>query len=140
MRGFDDHESRTMSMSGEAASIPDDLGRVLQSIDAYLAKHAQEFCEEYRVQRKDGSYMWILDRGMALWADDGTLLRMAGSESDITERKRTEEALRVSEERFALAVAGSIDILWDGHPLPDKHGMRHRHRSGGRRESGNCLG
>jgi PAS domain S-box-containing protein len=120
MRGFDDHEIKNDVNEWRSRIHPDDLGRVLQSIDAYLAKHAQEFCEEYRVQRKDGSYMWILDRGMALWADDGTLLRMAGSESDITERKRTEEALRVSEERFALAVAGSTDILWDGHPLPDK--------------------
>jgi PAS domain S-box-containing protein len=120
MRGFDDHEIKNDINEWRSRIHPDDLGRVLQSIDAYLAKHAQEFCEEYRVQRKDGSYMWILDRGMALWADDGTLLRMAGSESDITERKRTEEALRVSEERFALAVAGSTDILWDGHPLPDK--------------------
>jgi PAS domain S-box-containing protein len=120
MRGFDDHEIKNDVNEWRSRIHPDDLGPVLQSIDAYLAKHAQEFCEEYRVQRKDGSYMWILDRGMALWADDGTLLRMAGSESDITERKRTEEALRVSEERFALAVAGSTDILWDGHPLPDK--------------------
>jgi PAS domain S-box-containing protein len=39
---------------------------------------------------------------------------------DITDRQRTEKALRESEERFALAVAGSTDILWDGHPLPDE--------------------
>ncbi|MGH7215811.1 MAG: PAS domain S-box protein, partial [Nitrospiraceae bacterium] len=72
---------------------PDDLDRVLQSIDAYLSKHTQEFCEEYRVQRKDGSCMWILDRGVALWGDDGTPLRMAGSETDITARKGAEDAL-----------------------------------------------
>ena len=93
MRGFEDHEIKNHVDEWRSRIHPDDLDRVLQSIDAYLAKHAPELCEEYRVQRKDGSYMWILDRGVALWADDGTPLRMAGSESDITERKRAEESL-----------------------------------------------
>jgi PAS domain S-box-containing protein len=49
--------------------------------------------------------MWILDRGAAFWAEDGTPLRMAGSESDISERKRAEKALRQSEARFAAFMA-----------------------------------
>jgi PAS domain S-box-containing protein len=100
MRGFEDHEIRNDVDEWRSRIHPDDLDRVLQSIDAYLAKHTQEFCEEYRVQRKDGSCLWILDRGVALWADDGTPLRMAGSETDITARKGAEEALRASEERY----------------------------------------
>lgn len=117
MRGFEDHEIKDDIDEWRSRIHPDDLDRVLQSIDAYLAQHTQEFCEEYRVQRKDGSCMWILDRGVALWADDGTPLRMAGSETDITARKGAEEALEESEERFALAVMGSTDILWDAHRL-----------------------
>jgi PAS domain S-box-containing protein len=100
MRGFEDHEIRNDVDEWRSRIHPDDLDRVLQSIDAYLAKHTQEFCEEYRVQRQDGSCIWILDRGVALWADDGTPLRMAGSETDITARKGAEEALRASEERY----------------------------------------
>lgn len=91
MRGFEDHEVQNHIDEWRSRIHPDDLDRVLQSFDAYLARRTGEFCEEYRVQRKDGSYMWILDRGVALWADDGTPLRMAGSETDITERKRVEE-------------------------------------------------
>ena len=118
MRGFEEHEVKNDVAEWRNRIHSDDLGRVLQRLEAYLAKQDQEFCEEYRVHRKDGSCMWILDRGVALWADDGTPLRMAGSETDITERKRTEAALRESEERFALAVMGSTDILWDAHRLP----------------------
>lgn len=118
MRGFEDHEISNHLDEGRSRIHPDDLDRVLQRIDAYLAKQTPEFCEEYRVQRKDGSYMWIFDRGVAHWADDGTALRMAGSETDITERKRLEQALCASEERFALAAAGSTDALWDAHPIP----------------------
>jgi PAS domain S-box-containing protein len=94
MRGFADHEVSNHIDEWRSRIHPDDLDRVLQSIDHYLAKQASAFCEEYRVQRKDGSYMWILDRGVALWADDGTPVRMAGSETDITDRKRTETTLR----------------------------------------------
>ncbi|HEU0067943.1 MAG TPA: PAS domain-containing protein, partial [Nitrospiraceae bacterium] len=86
MRGFEDHEIRNDVDEWRSRIHPDDLDRVLQSIDAYLAKHTQEFCEEYRVQRQEGSCIWILDRGVALWADDDTPLRMAGSETDITAR------------------------------------------------------
>ena len=94
MRGFADHEVSNHIDEWRSRIHPDDLDRVLQSIDHYLAKQTSAFCEEYRVQRKDGSYMWILDRGVALWADDGAPVRMAGSESDITESARAEEALR----------------------------------------------
>ena len=97
MRGFEDHEISNHLDEWRSRIHPDDLDRVLQNIDAYLAKQAPEFCEEYRVQRKDGSYMWILDRGAALWADDGTPLRMVGSECDITERKQAQSHLAQQE-------------------------------------------
>ena len=100
MRGYEDHELANVLDEWRSRIHLDDLDRVLQSIDAYLAKQAPEFCEEYRVQRKDGSYMWVLDRGVALWDEQGRPVRMAGSESDITERKRVKGALRESEERY----------------------------------------
>lgn len=93
MRGYGEHELSNALDEWRSRIHPDDLERVLQAVDAYFCKQRPDFCEEYRVQRKDGSYIWVLDRGVALWADDGTPLRMAGSESDITERKRAEEAL-----------------------------------------------
>ncbi len=94
MRGHTDKELANHVDEWRSRIHPDDLDRVLQSIDAYLARRIPEFSAEYRVQRKDGSYIWVLDRGMALWAEDGAPLRMVGSESDITDRKQAEEALR----------------------------------------------
>lgn len=101
MRGYEAHELPNALDEWRSRIHPDDLERVLQAIDAYLDRRCREYYEEYRVQRKDGSYMWVLDRGVALWNEDGTPIRMAGSESDITERKRAEEALRQSRARFA---------------------------------------
>lgn len=93
MRGFADQEIRHHIDEWRSRIHPDDLDRVLQSLEAYLNRQRPEFREEYRVQRKDGSFMWILDRGVALWDDDGTPVRMAGSEKDISERKHHQQLL-----------------------------------------------
>lgn len=73
---------------------PDDRARVLGHLHDYLARRRQEFREEYRIQRHDGSWMWVLDRGIALWNDAGQAVRMVGSEKDITQRKRADNQLR----------------------------------------------
>ncbi len=100
MRGFADHEVRNHIDEWRSRIHPDDLDRVLQSIDRYLARQTPGFYEEYRVQRKDGSYMWILDRGVALWNEDGTPIRMVGSESDISEHKQA--LLRLAQQTSLL--------------------------------------
>ena len=53
---------------------------------------------EYRMRAKDGGWRWIHDRGKVVErAPDGTPLRMAGTHTDISERKRTEAALLESQ-------------------------------------------
>jgi PAS domain S-box-containing protein len=56
---------------------------------------------EYRMKTIDGGWKWISGRGRAVYRDDtGRALRMTGTHQDITERKRTKEALQKSEEQF----------------------------------------
>jgi PAS domain S-box-containing protein len=57
--------------------------------------------------RPDGSIRWVWDRGFPVRDAAGHLHRFAGITQDVTERKQAEEALRVSEERFAKAFRSS---------------------------------
>jgi diguanylate cyclase (GGDEF)-like protein/PAS domain S-box-containing protein len=74
---------------------PDDLAMVQEAANAYLEGRAAEYAVDFRMHCKDGSWKWILARGMVVERDlIGSPLRMIGTHTDISERKRSEEALR----------------------------------------------
>ena len=56
--------------------------------------------EEYRIKRPNGEIRWIWDRSFPIANENGEVYRITGIAEDITERKRTEEALRQSEEQL----------------------------------------
>jgi diguanylate cyclase (GGDEF)-like protein/PAS domain S-box-containing protein len=71
----------------------DDADRVRMEVDAHLEGKSPHFQSEYRIMCKDGSYRWMLSRGIALRDGQGNSYRMAGSQTDITEGKRLAEQL-----------------------------------------------
>ena len=73
---------------------PADRARVQQALDAHLAGRTPHFESEHRVRAGDGLYRWMLARGLAVRGGDGRPTRVAGSQTDITERKRTESQLK----------------------------------------------
>ncbi|WP_127996256.1 PAS domain-containing protein [Piscinibacter defluvii] len=92
---------------------PDDLEARRHALAEHLAGRTPAYAVEFRVRRPEGDYRWIRVRGTCIRAPDGRPLRLAGSVSDIDARQRAEAALRRSEERYQLAVAGSNEGLWD---------------------------
>ncbi|MFA7157856.1 MAG: PAS domain S-box protein [Kiritimatiellia bacterium] len=72
---------------------PEDKPRVLEFVDRYLKGQVKEYNIEFRLRHRDGTFRWMLARGEALRDQKGIPYRMAGSHTDITERKRAEEAL-----------------------------------------------
>jgi PAS domain S-box-containing protein len=72
---------------------PDDLQAVMNAVQNHFSHITPFYIHEHRVLCKDGTYKWILDRGQALWDDNGNVVRMVGSYTDITEPKQAENAL-----------------------------------------------
>jgi diguanylate cyclase (GGDEF)-like protein/PAS domain S-box-containing protein len=66
---------------------------LLAQIEAHLKGHTLHLEIEHRMQHRNGSYRWILCRGLAVRDSNQKAYRMAGSQTDITERKQTEEQL-----------------------------------------------
>src|SRR5207302_6694453 len=68
--------------------------------------------DEYRFRCADGSYKDVYDRGYVLRDADGRAVRMIGAMLDITARKRADEALRASEQRFRTLVDHATDAFF----------------------------
>ncbi|MEJ8825830.1 PAS domain-containing protein [Variovorax humicola] len=92
---------------------PDDAQRYSDDLDRHIRGEIEVRDGEYRVRHPDGEYRWVRIRGMSVRDEDGRAIRWAGSVSDIDVQKRVEQALRQSEERYQLAVAGANEGLWD---------------------------
>lgn len=97
---------------------PDDRDQAILYAQRYRDNPVGVFRQDFRLRHKDGSYRWIDSHASFVTEADGRTIRLLGSHTDITARKEAEQALADSEQRFALAVAGANDALWDVRMMP----------------------
>src|SRR5258706_6774050 len=91
---------------------PEDRLTWQESVAAHFTGKTARFDKELRTLR-DGETRWLHLTGLATRDASGKVVRWTGSTTDITERKRAEEALRLAEERYAFAMEAAQDAHWD---------------------------
>ncbi|HEX8585196.1 MAG TPA: PAS domain-containing protein [Allosphingosinicella sp.] len=94
---------------------PDDWDHFLGEIQGYMEGRIDAFACEFRVRRADGRWAWIFDFGSIVDRDTktGAPLRMAGSISEITERKEEERRAHQANELLELALWGAGAGIWE---------------------------
>lgn len=99
MLGYDNHEIENTFEAFLNLLHPDDLSQVQSTIESFIMnKHykGDKFHHTFRMKTKDGTYRWILSNANVISTDkDGTLVRIIGTHTDITEQKQIEEELRL---------------------------------------------
>jgi PAS domain S-box-containing protein len=98
--------------TGTALIDPDDRASLGEAMRRYLTAETSAFETETRVRHKDGSYRCMLTRGVAVRDARGRPIRFLGSSVDITDLKRAESELRISEQRFRTFVDHATDAFF----------------------------
>jgi|GEM_PF-777649 len=114
MLGYESGEFPRTIQSLEEMIHPDDRPHVMQMLERHL-EQGTVYDTEYRVMTKEGSYIWWSDIGTCRRDEHGKAYQMSGACTDITTRKRAEEALRKSEARLKLQINRMPIgcIIWD---------------------------
>lgn len=100
---------------------PEDLEAVMEARRRHLEGRSSFYEHEYRVRARDGSWHWMHERGLIVQrGSDGSPRRLLGTQTDVTQRRQVEQALRESQARLALALqVGQIET-WQWNLRTDR--------------------
>jgi PAS domain S-box-containing protein len=113
MLGYDDADIAGLVSEWQRLLHPDDWPKVDAILRAYLDSTDGHYEAEFRMRCKDGSWRWILTRGMAVTRDAaGKPLRMIGTHTDITRSREDADSLRNANARLA-AEQRRVQVILD---------------------------
>ena len=122
--GLQSSDLETTPAEWESRIHPDDLESYHQSLQANLRGETKFYMDEYRARGADGTYRWVLDRGVGLRDEAGKVYRMAGSMGDITARKQAEEEQSMGSYHPSFP----IYRLFNDHPTRVRLSIASEHR------------
>ena len=109
MLGYTPEEIGTNYDEWESRVHPDDLEQCYRDLFRHYADDAPVYENEQRMRCKDGSYKWILARGKVIeWDSEGKPVRVIGTHTDISERRRVQEAMRLQARAMEASVDGIV--------------------------------
>lgn len=112
--GYAEDEIPNLPEELDRRTHPDDVAQMHKDRQAHFDGLTPVYHNEHRVQCKDGQWKWILTRGTVIQRDEnGKPVRVIGTHTDISERKRAEVAVHESEERLRMALSATHQGLYD---------------------------
>ena len=109
--GYSDRESFMKSYKFTESLHPDDRNRVRLARRRHI-DHGAALREECRMQRADGSYVWVVLRGESVRGTSGRTTRLVFSIVDDSERRIAQQRLLESERRYRALVEASPALIW----------------------------
>jgi PAS domain S-box-containing protein len=128
MLGYTSNELQNRYEMLLAMVHPDDLQEHQASLATYLASGNGQFVSEYRIQCKDGEWVWVLCRGMVTHRDaQGRPTRMAGTHTDIDEKKKADALIWTQANYDSLTLLPNRRLFRDRLDHEIKRAQRERH-------------
>lgn len=111
MLGYEDKELEMVFDTFKSLCHPDDFQTTIDKISSTLQNpESKGYVAEFRMLHKNGSWIWIMGRGNVVKRDENLKpLVLCGTNTDISERKNAEQALKVSEEKYKTLLNASPD-------------------------------
>jgi two-component system sensor histidine kinase UhpB len=104
---------------------PDDRDKLLASRRQAIAER-RAYASEFRVQRPDGTFVWVLNRSKPVYNESGNVVGLSGICVDITERKAAESALqRINEELERRVTERTTELIFTQAQLRALAGRLH---------------
>jgi diguanylate cyclase (GGDEF)-like protein/PAS domain S-box-containing protein len=125
MLGYQDEEINNSPNEWFSRIHPEDIEQTKLDISAHLKGVTSHFENEHRMLHKDGTYRWVVTRGIAVWDKESIPHRMAGSQSDITDRKVAEQRLLHDAFHDALTSLPNRALFMDRLGIAVERAKRH---------------
>lgn len=94
MLGYEDDELNNSFETWKNNVHPDDIDKVMSDIDINNTTPGVVFENIHRLRHKNGSWIWVLNRGKTIFDENGKAIRMVGFQTDITKQKKLEEQVK----------------------------------------------
>ncbi len=94
---------------------PDHVAQVVERYNACFSQ-GETWEDTFPLRRHDGAFRWFLSRAEPVRDAEGRILRWFGTNTDVTEAREAEAAVRRSEERFRTLISASADLIWTAGP------------------------
>jgi PAS domain S-box-containing protein len=130
LRGLGENESGDSEEVWRSSIHPEDAPRVMGAVEAHFDGRTPFFAEEYRIRCNDGSWKWISDRGICQRDASGRVVRMAGSETDITERREAHAKLEAMVRERTAELSGTLEKIQSANAQLDHQARQLRALAG----------